>query len=186
MKLILGLGNPEPRYDKTRHDVGFVLCDALAAEWGSTFKHVDKFHADIAESTQNGEKIIIAKPTTYYNEVGQAARALMDFYKLTPEDILVIHDDFALPIGTIRTRYGGSGGGNNGIKSLNAHVGDHTARIRVGIYHELRDRIDDADFVLSKFTTPELQQITDQFDTVECLIGSFLAGNFAETTHRAA
>ena len=185
MKLILGLGNPESRYAMTRHNVGFIMCDMLAEQWGASFKSTPKFQADIAETVQNGEKILLAKSTTYYNEVGQSARALMDFYKLTPEDILAIHDDFALPLGTIRTRYGGSGGGNNGIKSLNAHVGDGTARIRVGIYHELRDRINDADFVLGTFTRAELQQITADFETIARLVGEFIDGNFAATTHRA-
>ena len=186
MKLILGLGNPEPRYETTRHNVGFIMCDLLAEEWGAAFRHHDKFHADIAETSQGGEKVLLVKPQTYYNESGQAARALLDFYKLTASDVLVIHDDFALPLGTIRTRIGGSGGGNNGIKSLNAHIGDDTARIRVGIYQDLRDRIDDADFVLQKFTAKELLAISAQFDTIEAIVGSFIAGDFASTTHRAS
>ena len=162
------------------------MCDLLAEEWGAAFRHYDKFHADIAETSQGGEKVLLVKPQTYYNESGQAARALLDFYKLTASDVLVIHDDFALPLGTIRTRIGGSGGGNNGIKSLNAHIGDDTARIRVGIYQDLRDRIDDADFVLQKFTAKELLAISAQFDTIEAIVGSFIAGGFASTTHRAS
>lgn len=183
MKCIIGLGNPESRYAQTRHNVGFMVCDHLASEWGVPFKRTDKFHADIAEMTVAGEKVLIIKPTTYYNEVGQSTRAIADFYKLTPADFLIIHDDFALPLGTIRTRIGGSGGGNNGIRSLSAHLGEQTARIRIGIYQELRDKIDDADFVLGRFTATELKQITAQFDAIEQLVESFLGDTFSETTH---
>lgn len=184
MKLILALGNPESKYDQTRHNVGFMMLDQIAEAWGVSFKHSAKFIADIAETTVSGEKVLLAKPTTYYNEVGQSARAIADFYKLTPEDILIIHDDFALPLGTIRTRFGGSGGGNNGVKSMNAHVGDGTARIRIGVYHELRDKISDVDFVLSKFSRPEQQQLAAEIETVEQIISGFIAGAFETTTYR--
>ena len=127
MKLILGIGNPERQYDGTRHNVGFQMLDKIAADAGVSFKRSDKFRADIAEISMSGEKALLVKPTTYYNLVGESARSLLDFYKLSPGDFLIIHDDLALPLGTVRTRVGGSDGGNNGLKSLSAHVGTGTA-----------------------------------------------------------
>lgn len=156
MKVILAQGNPGDDYAKTRHNAGFYCIDYLANEFSATFLPKPKFHADIAEINVDGEKVLLIKPATFYNETGHAARAIVDFYKLDPSnDLLVIHDDLALPFGTIRTRPDGSGAGNNGVKSLNAHIGSHYNRIRVGIYSTLRDAQHDVDFVLGKFTKDE-------------------------------
>lgn len=160
MKVILAQGNPGDDYTKTRHNVGFYCIDHLANELSVTFLPKPKFHADIAEASVDGEKIILVKPATFYNETGHTARALVDFYKLDPaSDLLVIHDDLALPFGTIRTRPEGSDAGNNGVKSLNAHIGPQYNRIRVGIYSPLRDTQHDADFVLGKFTREESETL---------------------------
>ena len=182
MKLIIGLGNPEPRYDLTRHNVGFFALDRLADLAGVTFTPKSKFKADMAEFSIGNEKILLAKPTTYYNESGQAARAICDFYKIAPDDVLVIHDELSLPFGTIRTRTGGSDAGNNGIKSLNAHLGPATHRVRVGVYTAHRDRVPDADFVLSKFTNDEIVALTKLLSSITVAIDSFIAGNFDTTT----
>jgi peptidyl-tRNA hydrolase, PTH1 family len=184
MKLIIGLGNPEERYTRTRHNVGFFTLSTYAAEQRSDFQLKDKFKAYIAEITVAGEKIILAKPTTYYNNVGESARAIADFYKIDPSDILIIHDELALPFGTIRTRIGGSDAGNNGIKSMNQHCGESTSRIRIGVYNELRDRIDDANFVLSNFTSDEQSALDDLQPKLHALIDSFVRGTFETTTHR--
>jgi len=156
MKVILGQGNPDAKYDRTRHNVGFAIINQLARNHNLTWSEKSKFHALIAETTIDGEKVILAKPTTYYNETGVSARKLVDFYSLDPaKDLLVIHDDLALPLGTIRTRKQGSDAGNNGIKSLNSHLGPDYHRVRIGIWSDLRDRMDDAEFVLSKFNKEE-------------------------------
>lgn len=164
MKLIFAQGNPGDQYAKTRHNVGFIVLDELAEKNNASWRLETKFKALITDITIAGEKVLLAKPTTYYNETGGSARAIVDFYKLNPaSDVLVIHDELALPFGTIRTRQKGSDAGNNGIKSLNAHLGPDYARIRIGVWNELRDRINDADFVLSRFTASEtaaLQKIT--------------------------
>lgn len=184
MKLLFALGNPEPRYNGTRHNVGFTMLDSWTNGHNGQFTQKTKFKAEVAEVSANGEKVLCAKPTTYYNEVGQSLRALMDFYHIEPQDILVLHDDLALPLGTLRTRVGGSGGGNNGIKSINTHGGEATHRLRIGIWSELRDRIDDADFVLSRFSSSE-QKIMDEFrQTILATIDHFIDGNHASTTHR--
>jgi peptidyl-tRNA hydrolase, PTH1 family len=162
MKLIFAQGNPGSQYARTRHNVGFLVLDSLATEEGSKWRSEAKFNADIAELNKDGEKIFLVKPNSFYNETGQVARALVDFYKLDPaKDVLVIHDELALPFGTIRIRDKGSDAGNNGVKSLNAHLGSDYNRIRIGIWNELRNRVDDANFVLSAFT-PEEQKSLDE------------------------
>lgn len=183
MKLVIGLGNPEERYAKTRHNVGFFTLDTYARGQGGSWQAKDKFKALICELTIDGQKVLLAKPTTYYNNVGEAGRAISDFYKIDPSDILVIHDEIALPFGTIRTRQGGSDAGNNGIKSINQHLGHETSRIRIGIYNDLRDRIHDADFVLSNFTKPESESLTDLSEKVGNLIENFVRDSFEHTTH---
>lgn len=184
MKLIIGLGNPEEKYSYTRHNVGFWMLSRYAEGKSVEFQLRDKFKAYIAEFTVAGEKILLAKPTTYYNLVGESARAIADFYKLMPADILIVHDDLALPFGTIRTREKGSDAGNNGIKSMNAHIGPNTARIRIGAASEQRERVDDASFVLGKFTTDEQAALQKMQPKIAELIDDFISGTFATTTHR--
>ena len=197
MKVILALGNPGEKYVHTRHNAGFLVIDQLAAGQSVHFSNKPKFFADIAElnsftvdsaaSTKPPvaiprEKILLVKPTTYYNEVGIAARALMDFYKLTLDDLLIIHDDTALDFGKIRVRKGGRDAGSNGLKSLHAHIGSDCWHIRIGTDNLLRRQIGDVDFVLSKFnadeqkilrdwTIPESIKLIDTFldDTIEPL-----------------
>lgn len=183
MKLVIGLGNPEERYTHTRHNIGFRVLTDYASGHDVQFQKKDKFRAWIAELTAGGDKVLLAKPTTYYNNVGEAGRLIADFYKIAPGDILLVHDELALPFGTIRTRIGGSDAGNNGIKSMNQHLGADTARIRVGIYNDLRDRIDDADFVLSNFTKAEDEALPPLMQKTSDIIDEFIAGTFAHTTH---
>ena len=190
MKVILALGNPGEKYTYTRHNAGFLVIDQLAAGQSAHFSNKPKFFADIAElnnvklaSTANAksrtaspqEKVLLVKPTTYYNEVGIAARALMDFYKLTLDDLLIIHDDTALDFGKIRVRKGGESAGNNGLKSLHRHVGSDFWHIRIGTDNLLRRQIGDVDFVLSKFNADE-QKILRDWTIPESikLIGTFL------------
>ncbi len=185
MKLIFSLGNPGSDYTGTRHNTGFMAVDALAREKGITFSEKTKFGAYIAEFSLEGEKVLLVKPTTFYNEVGVSARALIDFYKLSPaEDMLVIHDDLALPFGTIRVRKKGSDAGNNGIKSLNAHIGPDYARLRVGIA-VLERTSDDASFVLSRFNSTEIETLKKEIipKTGE-LIHDFLNEKLEDTSHK--
>ncbi|QQG50611.1 MAG: aminoacyl-tRNA hydrolase [Candidatus Saccharibacteria bacterium] len=179
MKIVFAQGNPGAEYSRTRHNVGFLMVDTYAHAHNADFTRKAKFQADIAEISVKGEKVLLVKPTTFYNETGQSARALLDFYKLDPsKDFLVIHDDLALPFGTIRTRDKGRDAGNNGIKSLNAHIGEHHNRIRVGIYNELRDRMPDADFVLARFSENENNALTDVYKHVLPFIDGFIADSF--------
>lgn len=183
MKLIFALGNPVAQYDHTRHNVGFAMLDVYAKEQGSVWQHKDKFKAAIAELTGAGEKVLLAKPATYYNQVGESARLIADFYKIDAADILIIHDDLMLPFGTLRTRIGGRDAGNNGIKSLNTHIEGVTKRLRIGIWTEHRNCIDDTDFVLGKFTADEQKALADIYPKAINCIEQFIAGNFQVTTH---
>ena len=161
MKVILALGNPGEKYVHTRHNAGFLVIDQLAAEQGAQFSNKPKFSANIAELNMSGEKILLVKPTTYYNEVGISARAILDFYNLTLDDLLIIHDDTALDFGKIRVRKGGRDAGSNGLKSLHTHIGADFWHIRIGTDNLLRRQIGDVDFVLSKFNADERTILRD-------------------------
>ena len=185
MKIIIGQGNPEAKYDDTRHNVGFSALDHYAAKKGAEFQSKPKFDADIAELTLEDEKVLLVKPTTYYNETGRAARAIADFYKVDSSDILVIHDELALPFGTIRTREKGSDAGNNGIKSLNAHLSQNYARIRVGIWNERADQAGAFDFVLGKFTNEDIEKLKSSIlPKISELIDDYISGKPTNTSYK--
>lgn len=188
MKIIFAQGNPGKQYERTRHNVGFIVLDTLADKEGGEWRTDSKFKADIAELQLAGEKVLLVKPLSYYNETGQVARAIVDFYKLDPaSDVLVIHDELALPFGTIRIREKGSDAGNNGIKSLNSHLGPNYNRIRIGVWNELRDRMDDAAFVLSMFSKEEFERLEKLVeDPIEGLVTDFTSGTLASSTHTAS
>lgn len=186
MKIIFAQGNPGTQYARTRHNVGFMVLDALVQAIGTSWREHTKFRAYIAETAILNEKVLFVKPTTFYNDTGSSARAIIDFYKLDPkEDFLVIHDELALPFGTVRTREKGSDAGNNGIKSLTQHLGAEYARIRIGVWNELRDRMNDADFVLSSFTSIELVQLnTITEEAIMPLLDAFIKGELEATSKR--
>ena len=135
MKLIAGLGNPGDKYKFTRHHAGFMVLDYLKYQWDFDFKFESKFNAELAKINRNGESLLMLKPFTYMNLSGQSLIAVMNFYKINKEDILIIYDDIALPVGKMRFRAKGSDGGHNGIKSIIKVLGsDNTFdRLKVGI-----------------------------------------------------
>jgi peptidyl-tRNA hydrolase, PTH1 family len=184
MKLIIGLGNPEGKYASTRHNVGFAALDQYANVKGLSFQPKDKFKAAIAEFNNTDGKVIFAKPSTYYNLVGESARAIADFYKIDPADILIVHDELALPFGVVRTRLNGGAAGNNGIKSIIEHIGHDTPRLRIGIYNDLKGQIPDADFVLGKFNQDESDALQKTIlpKAIE-LIDEFINGNHIANSH---
>ncbi len=185
MKLVIGQGNPGLEYEKTRHNVGFLVLDYYAEKHNLDFQQKTKFHALVAESGSGEEKVLFVKPTTYYNETGQSVRALADFYKIESTEVLAIHDDLALPFGTLRMREKGSDAGNNGIKSLNAHLGESYARIRVGTRNDLVEKIGDHDFVLSRFSADESEKLsTDLYPKIAELIDDFIGNNHTVTSHK--
>jgi len=163
MKLIFAQGNPEPEYALSRHNIGFLILNTIANMHSAKWVSKPKFNAITAEVKVGGEKVILAKPTTYYNETGVSARKLVDFYKLNPTtDLMIVHDDLALPFGTIRIRKKGSDAGNNGIKSINEHIENTYNRMKIGIKNDTSEQIDDARFVLSKFSNVELGTLIEK------------------------
>jgi len=185
MKIIFAQGNPDRKYAKTRHNTGFLVLDAFGEKYDALWKDVDKFSARIAELTINGEKVLLVKPSSFYNDTGMVARRLLDFYKADPStDLLVIHDDLALPFKTIRIRERGGDAGNNGLKSLNTHIGTEFPRVRIGIWTELRDQMDDVNFVLGNYSKDEEKRLEKHIipHVVE-LIDQFIAGTLETTSH---
>ena len=155
--LIVGLGNPGPEYATTRHNVGFMAVDALAGD--GTWK--SEKNALTRKGEIDGQSVIFVKPQTYMNNSGSAVLALMTFYKLPLENLIVIHDDMDLANGTMRTKIGGGSAGHNGIKSIDAAVGNEYKRIRIGVGHprDFESQMDPADWVLGRFTDTQLDQI---------------------------
>ena len=134
-KLLVGLGNPGQKYAKTRHNIGFEVIDNLAQSWAVKMSENKRFQGSVGEArATSGERLILLKPSTYMNLSGQSVRAVVDWYKLSPSDVLVIYDDMDLPIGKLRLRLFGSAGGHNGMKSIISHLGTQTfPRLRLGI-----------------------------------------------------
>lgn len=159
-QLIVGLGNPGAKYDQTRHNVGFMLVDALAQRWQITLAETRKFQGFFGEGWGAGSRVRLLKPTTYMNLSGQSIRAVTDWYKLAPESVLVVYDDMDLPLGRVRLRLSGSAGGHNGMKSAIAHLGTQNfPRLRIGI-GKPKDLFPDTEkdtvsFVLGQFSKAE-------------------------------
>jgi PTH1 family peptidyl-tRNA hydrolase len=150
LKLVVGLGNPGPEYARTRHNVGFLVADRLAHALGSGFE-TQKFAAELAEGRIGAERVWIMKPKTYMNASGEAVGAALRFWKLELADLVVVHDDIELDPFRVQVKVGGGHGGNNGVKSVNAHVGSpEYARVRVGVGRPPA-AMDPADYVLGKF-----------------------------------
>ena len=176
MKLVVGLGNKGREYENTRHNMGFMLVDRYLQYKNITDKFKEKFNAMYIETTINNEKVIFIKPMTYMNNSGIAVRAFVDFYKLNSEDILVISDDLDLDLGKFRLRRNGSSGGHNGLKSIISHLGtDNFKRLRIGISNDKDDVIN---YVLSKFSKKELNDIDTMFDTLVDVLDDYFVMDF--------
>lgn len=159
MYAIIGLGNPDKKYEKTRHNVGFDVIDELAEQMGIEVK-TKRHKALCGIGTIGSEKVVLVKPQTYMNLSGESVRAVMDFYKLDAKsDIIVVSDDISLPVGKIRIRTKGSAGGHNGIKSIISHVGtDGFTRIKVGVGANEGDLVK---HVLGKFSKQDRVFVDD-------------------------
>ena len=164
--LVVGLGNPGAEYVNTRHNVGFMAVDSFAGV-DATWKK--EKNAMTCAMTIDGRRVIFVKPQTYMNNSGVAVLALMTFYKVPLENIIVIHDDMDLKIGEVREKIGGGSAGHNGIKSIDANVGRDYKRVRIGIGHP-RDfdlPIDPADWVLGRFGAVQIAAINQAIDSIK-------------------
>jgi len=162
ISLVAGLGNPGREYEKTRHNLGFIVIEAMARKLGLAWKKQAQFEAETTRwDRAPGQTFVFAKPQTFMNESGRSLRALAGFYKIEPASVFVIYDDLTIDLGLVKVSVTGSAGGHNGVASLLEHVGDGFIRYRLGIGPKQPSQIDLKDFVLGKFTL-EQQTIVDQ------------------------
>ncbi len=172
--LVVGLGNPGPQYEGTRHNVGWRALDALAGRADAEVRRA-RFHALTAEAVIAGQGVLLMKPTTYMNLSGQAVGEAARSYKLQPDHVLVISDDVDLPLGKLRLRKSGSAGGHNGLKSIIQHLGgDQFPRLKIGVGGKPHPDYDMKDWVLSSFHGEDAKTIREAEDraaqAVECLL----------------
>jgi PTH1 family peptidyl-tRNA hydrolase len=172
--LVVGLGNPGPRYETTRHNLGFLVADILADRIGSTFKVHKRSGAVAATGRLGGRSVVLAKPRVYMNESGRQVGPLANFYSVPPADVIAIHDELDIDFGRIRLKLGGGEGGHNGLRSVASALGTKDfQRVRVGIGRP-PGRKDPAAYVLENFTAaerPEVGLICEQAaDATELLI----------------
>lgn len=172
MKLIVGLGNPGKKYEKTRHNTGFMVLDKLGSILNVEINE-EKFNSYICKFKYKNETVILMKPLTYMNESGKAVLEVVNFYKIDIKDILIVHDDLDLPYGKIRIRSKGSNGGHNGMKSIiNLLHSEEISRIRVGI--EKSSVIPVIDYVLGKVEKDKLDLFNESIDKAALACKSFL------------
>jgi peptidyl-tRNA hydrolase, PTH1 family len=185
MKLIAGLGNPGPRYAKTRHNIGFLVADKLASMEG-LMGHIHKRIEPDCEVAHGTEKeILLVKPMTMMNLSGRAIGRLARFYKLSPEDVWVIYDDIDLNFGQLRIRRGGSSS-HNGVRSVIEALGPDFGRIRVGVANEtLKNPIPADQFVLAKFTAEEDRRVDEVISETARIVSELInSGDLTDTTYK--
>ncbi|RMF85698.1 MAG: aminoacyl-tRNA hydrolase [Planctomycetota bacterium] len=174
MKLVVGLGNPGPRYARTRHNVGFDVVDLLATRWNTEVSRYDRrFDAMLGEAQRADQRVLLLKPQTYMNLSGKSVLAARQFYKLDLGDLLIVHDDLDLPCGRLRLRARGSGGGQRGLENILLRLGaTDVPRLRIGIGKVHKSVT--SDYVLSRFAPDELEIMNTTLqtaaDAVECWI----------------
>ncbi len=183
LRAIVGLGNPGPEHAADRHNAGFWFVDALAFSGRVPFHAERKFSGELARMTLAGQDLLLLKPSTYMNRSGQAVQALMAFYKLTPGEILVAHDELDLPPGTARLKRGGGHGGHNGLRSLHEHIGADYARLRIGIGHPgHKDRVHD--YVLSRPASEQQRAMADALARAQDALPVLLSDGWDKATQQ--
>ena len=183
MKLLVFLGNPWPQYHSTKHNIWFLIGDELAKTRNCPDRSLDKqSRALVTSTTQYWEKLLLIKPQTFMNLSGQSVSSLLWYYKLTPADIVVIHDDIDLPLETTRRKFGGSSGGQNGIKDIIQKIStDQFARLKIGVGRPTHPWADIADHVLSKLPHNTLEHLGAlSNDVLEKLQNHFFNNNTTE------
>ena len=185
MWLLVGLGNPGNKHEGNRHNIGFMTADALADD-NNFPAYKSKFNGEYTEGRFANEKIMILKPMTYMNESGQSVGKVAKFYKIPPEKIIVFYDELDLPPGKVKVKQGGGTGGHNGIKSIDAHLGNKNYwRVRMGIGHP-GDKNRVSGYVLSDFSKEEQKWLPDFIDTVVRFSDNLVQGNEADFMTRVA
>lgn len=175
MHILVGLGNPGRQYEGHRHNVGFMTLDLFAARFGAA-KWKERAQAKVAEVRIDGEKVVLVKPQSFMNKSGQPLRHVLDFWKLKADAVTVFYDELDLPPSKVRIKRGGGSGGHNGIKSLDAHIGQNYRRVRIGIGHPgHKDRV--AGYVLSDFAKAEEGWLDDMMRGISDGAAELAAGD---------
>ncbi len=184
IRLLVGLGNPGPRYAETRHNVGFWVADRLAQEKGVSFHTETRFFGEVCRLDVHGEDTRwLIKPTTFMNHSGRAVASLAAFYKIAFSELLVIHDDLDLPVGVVRLKQGGGHGGHNGLRDIIAHCGAGFWRVRLGIGHPGSARAV-VDYVLDRPSRADEALIHDGIDPLMRVMGLLYADEFQKAMNQ--
>lgn len=174
--IVVGLGNPDRKYENTRHNAGFIVADALAEKYGTVIDRL-KFKSYCASVAIGDAKVLLMKPQTYMNNSGEAVVEAMNFYKIPPENVIIIFDDISLDVGQMRIKRKGSDGGQKGMRSIIYLSGKDTfPRVKIGIGHK-PEQWDLADWVLSQFSPNERKQIDEVSAKAADAVGHILNGN---------
>lgn len=160
LRLVVGLGNPGPEHQLTRHNAGFWCVDLLARRHGGEFRDERKYSGETARIRLAGSELMLLKPTTYMNRSGLAIRQLSDFFKVPAAEVLVVHDEMDLPVGTVKLKSGGGHGGHNGLRDTIAHIGEGFWRLRIGVGHP-GNKAEVIDYVLTRPPRAEEELILD-------------------------
>ena len=176
--LLVGLGNVGPEYGITRHNVGFMCLDAFVAGHDEMSDWIEKkdLKCQFSKGRLGDTQVLAIKPTTYMNLSGEAVQAASHFFKLAPEQIVIVHDELDIPFGQIRLRLGGGAAGHNGVKSVTDAIGEQYGRIRIGIGPKQPATIDSADFVLQKFTDEQQAQLPNLTKEVTAILTEYIYG----------
>jgi peptidyl-tRNA hydrolase, PTH1 family len=174
VKLVVGLGNPGPKYERTRHNIGFLAIDAIVQRWKLRGPR-EKFNGEIAEGEIDGERVIALKPMTFMNNSGESVAPAARFYKIEPADVIVIHDELDLAEGKLRVKRGGGAAGHNGLRSIDAHLGAEYWRMRLGIGHPGRKDLV-LTYVLQNFLPEETVWLDKLIPALAAALPLFLAG----------
>ena len=183
--LVSGLGNPGPEYAATRHNIGFVLADRLAARWGAAWRLEKKFKAQLARVERDGKTVILCQPQTFMNASGEAVGALARFYQLPPERVLIAVDDADLPLGQLRMRAEGSSGGHHGLDSIEQQLGTRGyPRLRLGIGRRADDQREITDYVLGRFDASERKTMEEVLDRAMQQVECWLSAGIGEAMNK--
>jgi len=176
IRVIVGLGNPGPKYEQTRHNAGFWFADSIAQQYGGNLRYEQKFLGDVAKISISAQEIWLLKPHTYMNHSGQSVSALIRFYKIPVEQLLVVYDELDLPPGVVRLKLGG-GGGHNGLRDIVSHLSSKEfQRLRIGIGHP-GNRSQVIDYVLGRASKPDQAAIEEGMDKTMALLPQIVAGD---------
>jgi len=178
LKVIVGLGNPGPKYTETRHNAGFWFIDEVARKYSASFRAENKFHGEVAKISLQGKEIWLLKPATFMNRSGLAVKSLLSFYRFTAEQLLVAHDEIDLPPGTVKLKTGGGHGGHNGLRDIiNQLASKDFHRLRIGVGHPgNKDQV--VDYVLHNASRDERALIDGDIDDAVAVLPELASGAF--------